>query len=58
VGHKRIEENKKADKKAKKVAEKTNSERRVLPAYLRKLLLINLVAVKIAYHNTLKKKWV
>lgn len=57
AGHEGIEGNEEADREAKKAAEGTNSERRALPAYLRKPLPINPAAVKRAYHDTLKKEW-
>jgi hypothetical protein len=57
AGHEGIEGNKKADREAKKAAEGTSSDRKLLPVYLRKPLPTNPAAVKRAHQDMLKRKW-
>jgi hypothetical protein len=57
AGHEGIEGNEAADREAKLAAEGRSSAKSHLPAYLRKPLLINLAAIKRAYHDTLKARW-
>jgi hypothetical protein len=46
-----------AEREAKRAAEGTSSERKLLPTYLRKPLPTNPAAVKRAHHDTLKRRW-
>jgi len=55
--HEGITGNKQVDCEAKRAAEGLTSEKRTLPAYLRKSLLINPAAVKHAHHESTLKKW-
>lgn len=57
AGHEGIEGNEAADAEAKKAAEGHSSEKHLLPAYLRKPLLINPAAIKRTYHDSLKNSW-
>ena len=57
AGHCGIEGNKRADREAKKAANGTTSTTKLLPALLRKPLLINPSAVKRAYNDGLTKTW-
>jgi hypothetical protein len=49
--------NERADSEAKKAASGKHSEIKHLPAYLRKPLLISLVALKRSHGDALKKRW-
>ena len=55
--HEGIEGNKDVDCKAKKAVKGKTSDKKNLPSYLRKPLLINPAAVKHAHHVDLMKKW-
>ena len=55
--HEGITGNKEVDHKAKKAAEGKTSDKKLLPSYLRKLLLINPAARKRAHHKGLMKIW-
>ena len=57
AGHEGIEGNEDADREAKKAAKGKTSDKKILPSYLRKPLLINPSAVKQAHHENLMKKW-
>ena len=57
AGHEGIEGNELADKEAKKAADGTNSDKQLLPSYLRKPLHINPSAVKRSQVDKAKKKW-
>jgi len=55
--HEGITGNEQVDCEAKRAAEGLTSEKRTLPTYLRKSLLINPAAVKRAHHESTLKKW-
>jgi ribonuclease HI len=57
AGHEGIEGNEAADQEAKKAAKGHTSDKEFLPAYLRKPLLMNPLAVKRAHNDALKSKW-
>jgi ribonuclease HI len=57
AGHEGIKGNEAADKEAKAVAEGRSSDKKFLPSYLRKALLMNPSAIKRAYQDKLKKEW-
>jgi len=57
AGHEGIVGNEQVDHEAKRAAEGLTSEKRTLPTYLRKSLLINPAAVKCAHHESTLKKW-
>jgi len=57
AGHCGIEGNEKADGEAKKAASRTTSSAKLLPPYLRKLLLMNPTTVKRAYSDNLINTW-
>jgi ribonuclease HI len=57
AGHVGIEGNEDADEKAKEVAKGCSSDTKLLPPYLRKALLINPAAVKMAHYAKLKEEW-
>jgi ribonuclease HI len=57
AGHEGITGNEAADEEAKKAAEGKTSDKRTLPPYLRKPLLINPAAIKRSFHEELKKEW-
>ena len=57
AGHEGIAGNEQVDHEAKRATEGLTSEKKNIPAYLRKPLLINPVAVKRAHHESLMKKW-
>jgi hypothetical protein len=57
AGHEGIEGNELVDREAKKATEGHSSDKKQLPAYLRKPIPINPVAAKRAYHNELKREW-
>jgi len=46
-----------ADREAKEAAKGHTSDTKLLPLYLRKPLLTNLIAVKAMYNESLKSKW-
>jgi len=57
AAHEGIEGNEDIDHKAKKAAKGKTSDKKNLPSYLRKPLLINPTAVKRVHHVDLMKKW-
>ena len=57
AGHVGIKGNETADKEAKSAAEGVSSDKRDLPAYLRKPVKHSLSAVRQAHNEKLKKKW-
>jgi len=57
AGYKGITGNEKVDRKAKKAVEGKTSDKKLLPSYLRKSLLINPAARKRAHHKGLMKIW-
>jgi len=57
AGHEGIAGNEQVDREAKRAAEGLTSEKKTLPTYLRKPLLINPAAAKRAHHESLMKKW-
>ena len=57
AGHEGLEDNKLADKEVKEAAKGHTMESKLLPLYLRKLLLINTSTVKAAHSLKLKKEW-
>ena len=57
AGHCGINGNKNVDREAKKAISGTTSTTKLLPPYLRKLLLINPAAVKRAYNDNLNNIW-
>jgi len=57
AGHKGITGNEEVNYEAKKAAEGKTSDKKLLPSYLRKLLLINPTARKRAHHKGLMKIW-
>jgi hypothetical protein len=57
AGHVGIEGNKDADEKAKEAAKGCSLDTKLLPPYLRKALLINPAAVKMAHYAKLKEEW-
>jgi ribonuclease HI len=58
AGHEGIEGNKLVDREVKKATEGHSSDKKQLPAYLRKSILINPVAAKRVYHYELKREWI
>jgi len=57
AGHEGIEGNEDIDRKAKRAAKGKTSDKKTLPFYLRKRLLINPAAVKWAHHKRQMKMW-
>jgi ribonuclease HI/exonuclease III len=57
AGHEGIAGNEAADQEAKKAAGGLSSDKKLLPAYLRKPLLINPSAIRTARSKFLKSKW-
>jgi len=57
AGHKGIEGNEDVDHKAKRAARGKSSDKKMLPFYLRKCLLINPAAVKWAHHESQMEMW-
>jgi len=45
------------DREAKEVVSRCNSDKKLLPSYLRKPLLINPTALKTMHNARLKKEW-
>jgi len=57
AGHKGIEGNKDVDHEVKRAARGKSSDKKTLPFYLRKCLLINPTAVKQAHHESQMEMW-
>lgn len=57
AGHEGIEGNEDVDREAKRAARGKSSDKKTLPFYLRKCLLINPAAVKQAHHKDQMKTW-
>jgi len=57
AGHEGLEGNELADREAKEAVKETTSDTKQLPPYLRKPLLINPAALKVAHNTKLKTEW-
>ncbi len=57
AGHEGLERNELVDREAKEAASRCNSDKKLLPSYLRKPLLINPTVLKTMHNTRLKKKW-
>jgi hypothetical protein len=57
AGHEGIEGNKLADREAKEAAKSRTSDTKLLPRYLRKLILTNSSTVMKGHNESLTKEW-